>query len=223
MARRRIGQAVIDSAPSESTSGSGHFWFLSLSAVGYLGQIFLQSLAVLLPASSITILNIGVKIVGSTSATFVNASMPAIVHQGTNSPDSARRFLRIILLVVGVGGIVLVVGAWTGWPNLLRPAAVIALWLIASSAQAVAFRMSYRFLAPRSTTRTIAVVVIVVVLSALSARDARFDLTVALCGYAMLDAASALLLLLPLRDRWMSVLLGGVVTGLAVAWLASYV
>jgi len=51
MTRRKVGTAVLDSVPLVAPSRSGPFWFLGKSTVGYLGQIFLQSLAVLLPAS----------------------------------------------------------------------------------------------------------------------------------------------------------------------------
>jgi hypothetical protein len=222
MTRRKVGTAVLDSVPLVAPSRSGPFWFLGKSTVGYLGQIFLQSLAVLLPASGVTFLNIGVKIVSSVSATFVNATMPSLVHRSTDSPHSARQFLRLTVVVVSLGGAALVAGTWIIWPSLLRPAIVVALWLIASSASAIAAQMSYRFLTPQMSTRTILVVTAVVALTALSSRGAGFDLTVALCAYATIDAASALLLLLPLRDRTMSLLLGGVVAGLASTWITAY-
>jgi hypothetical protein len=156
------------------------------------------------------------------SATFVNATMPSLVHRSTDSPHSARQFLRLTVVVVSLGGAALVAGTWIIWPSLLRPAIVVALWLIASSASAIAAQMSYRFLTPQMSTRTILVVTAVVALTALSSRGTGFDLTVALCAYATIDAASALLLLLPLRDRTMSLLLGGVVAGLASTWITAY-
>ena len=154
MALRRIGNSVVDSAPDHTETRGTSLWFLSLASIAFLGQTLLQSLAVLLPASSITLLNIGYKIVGSVSATFVNAIMPMIVHQGTASSRSARRFLRIVVVAVAAAGTVLVVAVWIVRPYLLVPSVVIAIWLTASAAAAVAARMSYRFLAPHASVRT---------------------------------------------------------------------
>jgi len=219
---RRVGSAVIESAPLSSTSPGGQLWFLSLASLQYIGQMFLQSLAVLLSPSTVTLLNIGYKIVGSVSATFVNASMPLLVHQETDSPQAARRFLRIVVVVVGVVGIVIAVATRMVRPELLAPAVIIAIWLIASSASAVASRMSFRFLAPHATARTMTVLVIVVSLAILSSRGAGFSLVVLLCAYAAIDGASAMLLLWPLRDRVMSLVLASALAALAVGWVGSY-
>jgi hypothetical protein len=220
--RRRIGSSVIDSAPLTGTSAGGPFWFLSLASLQFMGQTFLQSLAVLLPPSTVTLLNIGYKIVGSVSATFVNATMPSLIHQQTDSPHAARRFLRIVVVVVAAGGIAIALGTKIVRPELLAPAVVIAIWLITSSAAAVASRMSFRFLPPNATTRTMVVLVTVVALAVLSSRGGGFDLTVLLCAYAALDGASAMLLLWPLRDRVMSLVLAGALVALATGWIASY-
>ena len=47
--------------------------------IGFVAQTVMQSLAVLLPAASLTMLNLANKLVGSISATFVNATMPLLV------------------------------------------------------------------------------------------------------------------------------------------------
>ena len=184
MALRRIGDSVVDSAPDHTETRGTSLWFLSLASIAFLGQTLLQSFAVLLPASSITLLNVGYKIVGSVSATFVNAIMPMIVHQGTDSSRSARRFLRIVIVAVAAAGAVLVVAVWIVRPYLLVPAVVIAIWLTTSAAAAVAARMSYRFLAPHASVRTIGVVIAIVALTAFSSAYQGFSLTVILCAYA---------------------------------------
>jgi hypothetical protein len=219
---RRVGSSVIESAPLNSTSAGGPFWFLSLASLQFIGQTFLQSLAVLLPPSTITLLNIGYKIVGSVSATFVNASMPLLVHQDTDSPRAARRFLRIVVVVVAAGGIAIALGTWMVRPELLAPAVIIAMWLITSSASAVAMRMSFRFLAPQAVARTMTVLIAVVALAVVSSHGAGFSLVVLLCAYAAIDGASAMLLLWPLRDRVMSLVLAATLTALAVGWTSSY-
>jgi hypothetical protein len=220
---RRVGSTVIESAPLSCSTPGGPLWFLSLASLQYLGQAALQSLAVLLPPSTVTLLNIGYKIVGSVSATFVNASMPLLVHQETDSPRAARRFLRVVVAVVVAGGTAIVIGAWLVRPELLAPAVIIAIWLITSSASAVAMRMSFRFLAPHATARTMMVLIVVVALAMFSSHGAGFSLVVLLCAYAAIDGASAMLLLWPLRDRVMSLVLAATLAALAVGWVSSYV
>jgi hypothetical protein len=222
MALRRIGDSVLDSAPDHTETRGASLWFLSLASVEFLGLTLLQSLAVLLPASSITLLNVGYKIVGSVSATFVNAIMPVIVHQGTDSSRSASRFLRIVIVAVAAAGTVLVAAIWMTRPYLLVPSVVIALWLTASAAVAVAGRMSFRFLAPHASVRTIGVVIAIVALTAFSSGYQGFNLTVLLCAYAAMDAAAAMLLLWPLRDRLMSVFLACVIVCLGAIWMSNY-
>jgi hypothetical protein len=219
MARRRVGSAVIDAAPPVGSGGGGSWWFLTLSSSEYLAQMVLQSLAVLLPASGVSLLNIANKIVNSVSGTFVNATMPILVHQDTDSPAAARRFLRIVAVAVAVGGIVLALGTGLLRRELLVPAIVVAIWLVCSSASAIAARMSYRFLGPTASSRTIGVVVGVVVLAALSAHGAHFTLTMLLCAYAAIDGAAAMLLLWPLRDRLMSMVLCGALAWIGALWL----
>lgn len=220
---RGVGTSVIESAPLTSSSPAGPFWFLSMSSLSYIGQAFLQSLAVLLPPSTVSLLNISYKIVGSVSATFVNASMPLLVHQNTDSPRAAQRFLRIVVVVIAAAGIVVAAGTWIVRPELLAPAIIIAIWLITSSASAVASRMSYRFLAPNAMGRKMTVIIFVVAVAMLSSHAPGFDLVVLLCAYAAIDGASAMLLLWPLRDRLMSLVLAGALAALAVGWVLNYV
>ncbi|HZA30277.1 MAG TPA: hypothetical protein VE462_02015 [Propionibacteriaceae bacterium] len=223
MALRRVGNPVLDSVPDPTEAPGASLWFLSLASISFLGQTVLQSLAVLLPASSITLLNVAYKIVGSVSATFVNAVMPVIVHQRTDSSRSARQFLRIVTVAVATAGTLLVFAVWVIRPDLLVPSVVIAIWLTASAAAAVAGRMSFRFLAPHASIRTIGVVVTVVTLAAFSSGHPDFSLIVLLCAYAAMDGAAAMLLLWPLKDRLMSVVLAGEIVCICAIWASNYV
>lgn len=222
LVRRDVGGSVIAAAPETGTAGRGSWWFLTLSSSEYLAQTFMQSLAVFLPPSAITLLNIGFKIVGSVSATFVNASMPALIHRDTESPAAARRFLRIVTAVVAPAGAALVCVVGLLRPELLLPTAVVAIWLVCSSASAVAGRMSFRFLPPHTSGRTIGVVLGVAALAAVSAHGSHFALTVLLCAYAAIDGAAAMLLLWPLRDRLMSLVLAVALGALATVWILGY-
>ena len=218
----RIGGHVLASAPEQSTRRGGSFWFLGMSSVAFVGQTLIQSLAVLLPTSSITLLNISYKIVGAVSGTFVNATMPVLLHQDTDSPGAARRFLRIAVVVIALAGSVMVAGVLFFRPALTVPAVVLALWLVASSAAAAGMRMSFRFLPPNALRRTIVVVVVVSIAGLLSARHPGFSLTTLLCAYAAVDAASVTLLLRPLRDRLMSAVLGAILVTLIGIWSAGF-
>jgi hypothetical protein len=205
MANRGIGEAVVARRASTQSSRKGLFWFFSMASAGLVGRTVLQSLAVLLAESSITLLNVAFKIVGSLSATFVNTTMPLLVHADSNSPRLGRRFLRVVTAVVAACTTVALLGVGFLRPDYLLPAMVIAAWLVGSSAAAVANRMSYRFLTPRVTgTRSMLVLGFIIGLAILSTRAPGFNLVVLLCAYAAIDCANATLLLWALRDRLMS-------------------
>jgi len=90
------------------------------------------------------------------SATFVNASMPFAGHQKTDSrtpPDGSAHCRRRCRGRRNRHRVRCPDCA----PELLGPAVIIAIWLITSSASAVATRMTYRFLAPNATARTMTV------------------------------------------------------------------
>jgi hypothetical protein len=99
---------------------------------------------------------------------------------------------------------------------------VIAIWLTTSAAAAVAGRMSFRFLAPHASVRTIGVVIAIVALTVFSSGYQGFSLTVLLCAYAVMDGAAAMLLLWPLKDRLMSVVLAGAIVCLCAIWVSNY-
>ena len=221
MVRMRIGDDVLDSSPAVG-SRVGSAWFFGTASFGFVAQTVMQSLAVLLPAASITVLNLANKLVASISATFVNASMPLLVHGSTDSPAMARRFLRVVVLVEAVGGVALVAVAAVVRPDLLLPAIVVAIWLVGSGAAAVAMRMSFRFLPPHEVAkRQMAVVAVVVPAALLSAWSDRFSLTILLCAYAAIDVVVALLLVGPLKDRRMGTPLAAGTLAVAAIWAAS--
>jgi hypothetical protein len=223
MEARGVGDDILESAPEQSPGSGSSFWFLGLSSVSFIGMTLMQSLAVLLPTSSITLLNVAYKLVSSVSATFINATMPTLLHQKTDSMHAARRFLRIAVVILAIAGGVLLVGVLIVRPSLAAPAVVLALWLVASSASAAAGRMSYRFLPPDMVRRTMAVVIVVGALAMFSASQPGFSLITLLCAYAAVDAAYAMLLLWPLRDRTMCAVLGATLMALLGTWCSSYV
>ena len=223
MARRRIGDDVIAESPAVG-SRAGSAWFSGTASFGFVAQTVMQSLAVLLPAASITVLNLANKLVASISATFVNASMPLLVHGRTDSPALARRFLRVVVLVEAVVGAGVVGVACIVRPDLLVPAVVVAVWLVGSGAAAVAMRMSFRFLPPHEVAkRQMAVVAVVVPAALLSAWSHRFSLTILLCAYAAIDVLVAMLLLGPLKDRRMGAPLAAGTIAVAVIWAVGLV
>jgi hypothetical protein len=224
MTRLGIGDVVFSGAPTTAEHPrSGTAWFFGRASVGYVGGLLMQSTAVLLPAASLTILSLAMKLVASVSATFVNAILPAYVHQNTDSTTAARRFLRMLTLAVGttsIVGLVIVLGVRR---DLLLPALALALWLLSSSTAAVAQRVSFRFLPPDTSRWTIGGVAVVVALALLSTRAPGFNLTVLLSSYAALDAVAALLLLWLLKDRAMSVLATLMLAGSMAIWVTSLI
>jgi hypothetical protein len=222
MNRQRVGDDVILAAPLTGGSRRGTGWFFGSAAFAFASWTVLQSLAVLLPAASLTIINLAYKLVGSISTTFVNATMPLLVHSRTDSPALARRFLRVVVVSAVLGGTALVIGTWLRRPDLLVPAVVVAIWFVGSGSNAVAQRMAFRFLRPHQASRPQMLVIAAVVGAALaSAHSPAFSVTVLLCAYANIDGTSAATLLWPLKDRRMSAVLALAMLGLAVIWLAT--
>jgi hypothetical protein len=221
-AKLRVGRDVFGGLPVVAPRRHhAHVWFLTKSGVSYGGLMVIQSLSLILPPSTLTLLTLPMKIVGSVAATFVNAVMPVLVHQTTESPQAARRFLRILAAMLGSAGAAGVVGAAFFFPQYLAHAAVVALWLIASASSSVAARMAFRFLPPSASRITIAVVPAVVIAVGLSAASGSFNLMVLLCAYAIVDAASSFLLLASLKDRLMAFLCGLVTLALSSIWVGS--
>jgi hypothetical protein len=224
MGRQQVGDDILRDSPMNARSRKGLAWFLGTASFAFVCQTILQSLAVLLPAASLTILNLAIKLVSSISASFVNATMPLLVHGRTDSPSMARRFLRIVVLAEAVGAIVLVAGTHLVRPDLLVPAVVVAVWLVGSGASAVSQRMAFRFLQAREIAkRQMALLGVVVLLALASSWTDRFTLSVLLCAYAALDVVSATLLLWPLKDRRMAAPLGAATLTVAAVWVSTLV
>lgn len=224
MVRQKVGQTVLSSLPvTPARRHSAHWWFLAKSSVGYGGLIVVQSLALVLPPSTLTLLTLPTKIVGSVAATFVNAVMPILVHQSTESPTSARRFLRLLGLLLGGAGAFGVLGIYLAVPPYLTQAIVVALWLIASASASVAQRLMFRFLPPSSSRITIIVVPIIVLGVAFSVSFEGFGLIALLSAYALVDAATSFLILIALRDKLMATVSGLISAALAAIWIASLI
>jgi hypothetical protein len=219
--RGRIGADVIAAAPEMPAKGRGAHWFFAKATVGYVGLVILQSLAVLLPPSTVTILNVGAKIVGSIAATFVNAVMPVIIHHQTESIDPSKRFLRGLVGILAGFSVLAVVVVATFDGSLLIQAVCVGLWIVASTSAAIAQRMSFRFLPPSASRITIVTVPLVVLLALASSIAPGFQLVIVLCAYAALDGITATFLLFALRDRLMSWALAATCTILAAVWIAT--
>jgi hypothetical protein len=217
--RSRASVGVIQQLPETSATRSfTHLWFVAKSATSYGGLMIVQSLALTLPPATLTLLTLPMKVVASVSATFVNAVMPILVHQTTDSPAAARRFLRILVLLLGAVGAAGVAGAALLAPEYFLEVLIVALWLVASAASSVAGRLAYRFLKPSASRITIVIVPVIVVAVAVSTLSPSFGLLALLCAYAAVDAASSFLLLAALRDRVMAGLCAILTLGLALIW-----
>lgn len=223
MSRGRVGRAALQAAPDIGGGRGGSYWFFGKAAVGYSSQIVMQSVAVSLPSSSVTILNIVNKVVGSASASFVNALMPRFVHQESESPAAGRKFLRVVAPAFAGFGLVLFILTAVYWPPMGDIAIILAVWLVLAPAAAIAQRMSFRFLPPSASRISLVVVAAVVGVAVLSTLSDGFSLTVLLAALALLDGLTAMLLLWILRDRAMSLVVGVLCLYLAGIWTVSLI
>jgi hypothetical protein len=220
MASRAVGQSVVERQASVLPFRRGPLWFFSMASSGLVARTVLQSLAVFLPPSSITLLNVAFKIVSSVSATFINATMPLLVHSESDSLRPGRRFLRVVTIVVIASAAVTLSAVGLFEHEYLLPATVTAAWLVGSSAAAVANRMSYRFLTPRAMgTRSMPVLAVIIGSAVLTSYQPGFTLIALLCAYAAIDGANAALLLWALKDRLISVLNATLVLGVVGIWV----
>jgi hypothetical protein len=199
--RRHVGADVLAAITVEKTRHRGALWFLGRASVGYTGHLVLSTLAVTLPASSVTILSLASKIVGAISTTLTNAVLPVLIHRATETYAGARRFLRLLVASLSAVGFVATVAVAVTNTRYAMAVLVISLWTITSSGAAVAQRTAFRFLPARAAGNVIAAVLLITGVTVALAGMPGFDVTVLLCGYASLDAAAAMLLLWSLRDR----------------------
>jgi hypothetical protein len=199
--QRRVGQEVLDAVPVDAPANRGSLWFFGKASTGYVSQGLLATLAVTLPASSVTVLSVASKVVGALAATLINSVMPVLVHQATQSTRAARRFLRLLVCLLVVAGALATVAARIVAPDYLLAVIVISVWTISASAAAVAQRTSFRFLPARAAGGVMAAILAIVALTTALATLPGFNLVVLLCAYASLDAATAALLLWPLKER----------------------
>ncbi|KAF2413430.1 hypothetical protein B1729_09935 [Microbacterium sp. B35-04] len=205
--------------PNAKSLGAG--WFLTKAGVGYGGLAVIQSLAVALPPSALTILSVATKIVGSVVATFVNAVMPRIVHRDTNTVRPAMRFLAFAYVGAGCIGLTLVGAAAAFRPDFLQLAAITGLWLAASVGNSVAQRAAYRFLPANASRITIVVVPAVAALAITSSFAKNFQLETLVSAYAAIDGVSAMLFLAAM-SRWrVAAVAATVCLGIAGVWIAS--
>jgi len=179
-------------------------WFLTKSVTGYASQDVFEGLALLLPATSLTILNILNRVVGSLSTALVSSVLPKLVHRGTASRNQAVSFARWIAALLAVPFCVVgVLSLFVALPYQEYVLATLA-WLLASGLNASAQRLAYRFLpASASVLSIVSAVLVVGVVVAISATTL-FSLRTLFVGAIALDALPAAFLFLTLSERALS-------------------
>jgi hypothetical protein len=188
-------------APSASHAGG---WFLAKSVTGYASQDMLEALALLLPAASLTILNIINRIVGSVSTAVVSSVLPKLVNRTSTSHKGAATFARWLAVILALP--FCIVAAATLFIHLPYEEYVLTTlaWLLASGLNVSAQRMAYRFLTPSASVLSIASTIIVIGLVAIVSTTAWFSLKVLFVGAIALDAFPAAFLLWTLSERAIS-------------------
>jgi hypothetical protein len=197
---KRVGEAASIAPSSLSTASGGAGWFFAKSTTGYASGNVIQALAALLPATAVTVVSVMTRIVGSISATGVNAIMPRIIHRNSDSIDSASSFMRLVALILG-GPFLLgvLVASLATFDNRIYVVLTVA-WLFAASMNAIAQRMTYRFLSPSASIMSIAsAMVIVGALCAVSGTP-WFGLQILLAGSIALEAIPAICLSVTLSE-----------------------
>lgn len=195
-------------ASHERTNGTG--WFFSKAVAGYAGQAVLQTVAITLAPSAVTVLNIAVKVVGAVSATLVNSIMPKLVHQGTETPDAGRRFLNVLLAFLGGGSLLLTVVSAIWVPEFVIEVLAVSVWVVVAAAAAVAQRMAFRFLKPSASAVSIVVIVAIVAIAVTLSGTPGFPLLFLLVCYINLDGATAAILLWALNDKLQSIAISAI-------------
>lgn len=216
MRARGVGSSTAPFEKQGAASRVRSSWFLARGVIGYGNGLVLASAAVLLPASSITLLNVASKVVAAVGSTFTNSVLPTLVHRSSSTPRAAQRFLRALMLVLsGAGAVALLLCALLAAKYLFTCAAIV-LWMIASSAAAVSQRAAFRFLRARVFAPVLAWGVTVVAVVLLVSAQGHLTVDRLLLAYATMDAGAAVLLLLLLRDRLLAGLLGAAVLSLVL-------
>jgi hypothetical protein len=190
--------------PTTSTRKSGG-WFLAKAVTGYASQDILEALALLLPAASLTILNVINRIVGSISTTVVSSILPKLVNRQSTSRANIATFTRWLAIILVLP--FCVVGATALVIHLPYQEYVFTTlaWLLTSGMNVSAQRMAYRFLAPSASVLSIVSAVLVIGFLVFASTTPWFTLKVLFVGAIALDALPAAFLLWTLSERAMSV------------------
>lgn len=191
MLSKRVGSEVFLSLSAANGGGSrSQWWFGGKSAVGYGGLVVIQSIALILPPSSLTLVAIPTKVVGAISVALVNAVMPHFVNQKSSSSASGARFLGYVW--IGLLPIVIVLGAVTQLtaPAWLSVVLVVGLWSFGSTGAAGAQRMAFRFLPASASAVTMVVLPTIVVAVWATSITGGLSVVSLLCAYALIDSIS---------------------------------
>lgn len=146
---RRFGRVRAPTPPGTSDPGRFPGWFLARAITGNLAQTVIATLAVPLPASSITYLNLASKVVGAGAVTMTNALAPLFINSKRTDQQAAKTFLvgtSVFMTVMGAA--IILIGARYGQLTLAVTAAI---WAVAAASATVLSRMSFRYLPPSAS------------------------------------------------------------------------
>jgi hypothetical protein len=189
------------SAAAASAAPRSSGWFLAKSITGYASQDALEALALLLPAASLTILNILNRIVGSISTAMVSSILPKLVNRDSATQTDAANFARWFAVLLAVP--FCLVAATTLIVSIPYQEYVLTTlaWLLVSGMNVSAQRMAYRFLAPSASVLSIVSAAAVVVFVIAASLTPWFSLKILFVSAIALDALPATFLLWTLSER----------------------
>ncbi|MCK5749808.1 MAG: hypothetical protein KAH44_26570, partial [Oricola sp.] len=196
-------------------------WFGTKAVTGYGAGVALQSVASLLPASSVTIIGILSRLVSGFSTTVTNALLPRLVNARSSGKSAAQNYCYVVLLFTTLVNaalmipVVLGVGFSVGQVSL----AIIAVtWIGGSSASAVIQRLAIRFHSSVASWVSIVVSIAVPASLGIILVTGNLNLLVVVVGFVLLDVAVGLGTALLLKEFQLSVAVASAAAfGLSVA------
>ena len=187
-------------------------WYLLKSVIGYGAAISLQSMTASLATSSLSSLNIVIKVVSGFSTVVTNTILPRLVHSSSSSADDAFGYGWSVLylasaLGLAAGGAEIALGG--RYPAL---GLIIAAWILASSLSVSSQRVALRFFPASYSAISVGAGLVIPLTVGVLSLLGRLSLSTVLVAYVSLDLVVGVAL---------SAIMGGRRLALASAIVAS--
>jgi hypothetical protein len=180
-------------------SSGAPWWYVVRSASGYASGSALQGLALSLPASGVTTVSILNRLVGGSTTTIVNASLPRYVYADSTDPGPAYRFVGRLTTPLAVTLVLAAVATTFVSGNGVVYVSLAIAWTLAGFANALVQRLAYRFLAPSSSTLVVVPQAIILMAAGVLARADLLTLPLVLLAFIAVEVVPAMFVAALLR------------------------